>query len=56
MVDLKILERIALVEYSEIVKLTSMLHNKLRLYLFDNSYVDIWYSKKIKERRAYTFL
>jgi len=35
MVELRILERIALVEYSEIVKFTSMMHNKLRFYLFD---------------------
>ncbi len=47
------LRRIAEVEYADIVVDSQPLGEKVRLFLFDASYVDIWLSKKIEGHFGY---
>jgi hypothetical protein len=44
------LRRIAEVEFAAIVAQTDLLGAKLRVVLTDNSYVDVWLSRKLVER------
>jgi hypothetical protein len=47
MFDYSLLKNIAEVEYQDIVDFTSILdERKLRLYIFDSSYIDIFYTPK----------
>jgi len=53
-VDVKKLREIAEIEFGDIVKdviITDI--NELRIILTDNSFVDIWYSLKLKGRYSY---
>ncbi|MBI5376416.1 MAG: hypothetical protein HZA77_13365 [Candidatus Schekmanbacteria bacterium] len=53
MPDIQSIERIISIEFSDIVEGTEIVHNKLRIFLKENSFVDIWFSEKIKGRYAY---
>ena len=44
----KTLAEIAEKEFQDIVTFTSRLDEKLRIFLVDKSYVDIWFSRKLK--------
>lgn len=44
------LRRIAEIEFASIVVQTNLLGSKLRLLLIDTSYVDVWASRKLRER------
>ncbi|MBN1147472.1 MAG: hypothetical protein JXA78_09460 [Anaerolineales bacterium] len=50
MSDLNLLRRIAEVEFTAIVVQSGILENKLRVFLTDNSYVDVWVSRKLSDR------
>jgi hypothetical protein len=45
--------RLALREFSDIVEGTKIVEGKLRLFLTDQSFVDIWFSEKKKGLYAY---
>jgi hypothetical protein len=47
------LGEIAEKEFADIVFKVQVVSGKLRLYITDGSYFDIWFSKKIKDRFAY---
>jgi len=47
------LSEIAEVEFSDIVEFAEDIEEKLRIYLKDGSYIDIWFSRKIEGRYAY---
>jgi len=51
--DLITLKRIVNIEYSEIVKYSDVSDGKLRIYLVDSSFIDIWFSKKIEGRYSF---
>lgn len=51
--DIKKLADIAEIEFSEIVEGTSFIPNRLRIFLKEGSYIDLWYSRNIKGRYAY---
>ena len=53
MVSLSILRTIAEVEFSDIIVFTSIIDDKLRVMLVDNSYIDFWWSYKFPERFAH---
>lgn len=53
MVALEKLRRIAEVEYHDIVTFTEIIQNKLRIYLTDESFVDVGFSLKIPGRYSY---
>lgn len=53
MVNLNLLRTIAEVEFSDIVTFTSIIDDKLRVMIIDNSYIDFWWSHKFPERFAY---
>ncbi len=53
MVDLNILRTIAEVEFSDIIVFTSIIDDKLRVILIDNSFIDFWWSFKFPERFAH---
>lgn len=40
-------------EFPHIVESTSRPHGKLRIHLTDESYLDIWFSRRIPDRYAY---
>ena len=50
MITLEELRRIAEVEYLRIVTSTAITGNKLRIVLTDNSYIDVWLSRKLTDR------
>lgn len=50
MIPLEKLQRIAEVEFASIVSQTDLLGVKLRVLLTDNSYVDVWASRKLPGR------
>ena len=50
MSSLDLLRRIAEIEFSDIVVQTDLLGPKLRVLLIDDSYVDVWSSRKIEGR------
>jgi len=47
------LSDIAEIEFSDIVDIVEDFKDKLRIHLKDGSFIDIWFSKKIKGRYAY---
>jgi len=47
------LSKIAKEEYADIIVLIENPHGKLRLHIIDESYLDIWFSRKIPGRYAY---
>lgn len=47
------LSLIAEVEFSDVVEIVEESVDKLRIYLKDGSFIDIWFSKKIEGRYAY---
>lgn len=47
------LSRIALTDFPDIVEGTKLIEGKLRLFLSDNSFVDVWFSEKRKGIYAY---
>ena len=47
------LSEIAEVEFSDVVEFAENLEEKLRIYIRDGSYIDVWFSRKIKGRYAY---
>ncbi len=49
----KRLSKIAEVEFPDIVHHSSITSGKLRLYITDGSYFDIWFSQKLPDRFAY---
>ena len=53
MVDLSKLKRVVDIEYSDIVRDSSIYHDKLRVFIVDGTIVDIWFSKKIPGRFSY---
>ena len=55
MIDLKELKRIIDIEFHDLLGTsgTDIHHNKIRAYLKDDSFVDIWFSKKIEGRFSY---
>ena len=53
-IDIKKLKEIAEIEFWDIVEDAVVSDiNKLRIYLFDGSFVDIWYSLVLKGRYSY---
>jgi len=53
MTRLEKLRRIAEVEYHVIVTFTEIMQNKLRIYLIDNSFIDVGFSVKVPGRYSY---
>lgn len=54
MVELSPLARIIDIEYHDIVQGASQVyHDKIRAYLLDGSFIDIWFSKKMAGRFSY---
>ncbi|MDI6736212.1 MAG: DUF6516 family protein [bacterium] len=51
MYDYNILRNIAEIEYSDIVDFTEYVGRKLRINLYDSTYIDIFYSVKSKIQR-----
>lgn len=47
------LAEIAEVEFHDVVEFTEDLKEKLRLYLKDGGFIDVWFSNKIRGRYAY---
>ncbi len=47
------LAEIAEIEFSDIVEATEIEKGKLRIFLKDGSFIDVWFSKKIRGRYAY---
>jgi len=47
------LSEIAEVEFSDVVEFAEDLEEKLRIYIRDGSYIDVWFSRKIQGRYAY---
>lgn len=47
------LSQIAQEEFPDIVLHSKIVSGKLRLFIIDESYVDIWFSRKIPGRFAY---
>ncbi|MCL0091881.1 hypothetical protein M1N59_01280 [Dehalococcoidales bacterium] len=47
------LQSIAEIEFSDIVTFSEISKNKLRLYLTDGSFIDIWLSKKVLGHYAF---
>lgn len=50
MVSIEDLARIAEIEFSDIVESTERIGTKLRILLIDESFIDIWLSKKLDGR------
>lgn len=54
MVDISKLQTIVINNYSDIVNKIDVIQiNQLRIYLIDNSYLDIWFSLKLNNRYSY---
>jgi hypothetical protein len=54
MVELTLLARIIDIEYHDIMQGASQVyHDKIRAYLLDGSFIDIWFSKKMAGRFSY---
>ncbi len=53
MVNLNLLRTIAEVEFSDIVTFTSIIDDKLRVMIIDNSFIDFCWSHKFPKRFAY---
>ena len=55
MIDLKELKRIIDIEFHDLLGTsgTDIYHNKIRVYVRDGSFVDIWFSRKIQGRFSY---
>ena len=53
MIDLSIPRTIAEIEFPDIVKFTTIIDAKLRVILFDSSYIDFWWSFKFTNRFAH---
>ncbi|MCX9074041.1 MAG: DUF6516 family protein [Candidatus Methanoperedens sp.] len=49
----KRLSQIAEIEFSDIVEMAEESEDKLRIYLIDESYIDVWFSRKMEGRYAY---
>lgn len=50
MIYLQKLARIAEIEFSDIVDTTEMIGTKLRIMLINESFIDIWLSRKLSDR------
>jgi hypothetical protein len=53
MPDLERLRRIAETEFLALVRATTILRDKLRVVLVDDSYIDFWWSSQIPGRYAH---
>ena len=53
MINLSRIKRIVDIEYARIVVSSEIFHNKLRIYITDGSFADIWFSTKIPGRFSY---
>ena len=53
MIELTKLKRIIDIEYSDIVSDSNIYHDKIRVHLQDQSFVDIWFSRRIPGRFSY---
>ena len=53
MINLSRIKRIVDIEYARIVVSSEIFHDKLRIYITDGSFVDIWVSTKIPGRFSY---
>jgi len=53
MTDLSRIKRIVDIEYARIVVSSEIFHDKLRIYITDGSFADIWFSTKIPGRFSY---
>ena len=53
MIELATLKRIIDIEYSDIVRDSDIHHDKIRVHVQDNSFVDIWFSRMIPGRFSY---
>jgi len=53
MIDIAKIRRIVDIEYPRIVASSEIFHDKLRVYVTDGSFVDIWFSTKIPGRFSY---
>ena len=53
MTELEQLKQIAEIDYSEIIKLTLIQNFKLRIILYDNSYIDVNISKKLSNKYGF---
>ena len=53
MIDISKIKRIIDIEYSRIVVSSEIFHDKLRVYITDDSFVDIWFSTKMPGRFSY---
>ena len=47
------LSEIAEAEFPDVVEFAEDLEEKLRIYIRDGRYIDVWFSRKIKGRYAY---
>jgi len=50
LIPIQVLRRIAEIEFSHIVVQTDLIGAKLRVFLVDSSYVDVWASQKLSGR------
>jgi hypothetical protein len=50
MANLKDLRRIAEVEFADIVKSTMLIDYKMRVFLKDNSFLDVYLSRKLTDK------
>lgn len=53
MTNLSKIKRIVDIEYARIVVSSEIFHDKLRIYITDGSFADIWFSIKIPGRFSY---
>ncbi len=53
MTSLEIIRRIAEIEFEQVVSFSEIIGKKLRLYLTDRSFIDIYISQTIKNRFAF---
>ena len=53
MPDLERLRRIAEAEFLDIISAATVFRNRLRIVLLDDSYIDFWWSRRIRGRFAY---
>ncbi len=50
MIDINDLKRVAEVEFANIVKYTTIIDNKLRITIIDNSFIDVNLSRKLPDK------
>ena len=53
MIGLYKIKRIVDIEYAQVVVSSEIFHDKLRIFITDGSFVDIWFSTKIPGRFSY---